>query len=97
VRRGGLVQLVRIPLRGIFEECREAQEQGKTFHYTWLLLSITLVVGELSEDSQFHSIDRELPEAAKYTSLSATKDAKWIRDTRIFLVLMEMSIRIWIN
>ena len=31
--------------------CHEAQKQGKTFHYTWLLLSIMLVVGELPEDS----------------------------------------------
>lgn len=48
---------------------REAQEQDKTFHYAWLLLSILLVAGELSEDSQFPHIDRELPEAAKYSSL----------------------------
>jgi len=31
--------------------CHEAQEQGKTFHYTWLLLFIFLVAGELLEDS----------------------------------------------
>lgn len=31
--------------------CREAQEQGKTSHYTWLLLSILLVIGDLLEDS----------------------------------------------
>ena len=29
----------------------ESQEQGKTFHYAWLLLSILLVARELSEDS----------------------------------------------
>lgn len=31
--------------------CREAQKEGKTFHYGWLLLSIVLVAGELIEDS----------------------------------------------
>lgn len=37
--------------------CMEAQEQGKTFHYVWLLLSILLVTGELLEDSQFPPLD----------------------------------------
>lgn len=36
---------------------REAQEQGKTFHYAWLLLSILLVAREMPEDSQFPNID----------------------------------------
>ena len=51
-----------------------------------------LVAGELLEGSQFPSIDRELPEAMKYASLWATKDATRIRDTKIFWVLMEMTI-----
>jgi len=77
--------------------CREAEEQGKTFDYAWFLLSILLVVGELSEDSQFPHIDRELPEAAKYTSLWASKDAKRIGNIKIFWLLMEVSIWMWIN
>jgi len=77
--------------------CKEAQEQGKTFHYVWLLLSIVLVVGELPADSQFSPIDQDLPEAAKYASLWATKDTKWIHAVKVFWVLMEASIRIWIN
>lgn len=48
---------------------KEAQEQGKTFHYTWLLLSILLVAGELPKDSQFPPLDKDLPEASKYASL----------------------------
>jgi len=55
--------------------CHEAQEQGKKFHYAWLLLSIVLVAWELLEDSQFPSIALDLPEAAKYASLWVTKDA----------------------
>lgn len=31
--------------------CKEAQEQGKTFHYAWLLLSILLVTRKLLKDS----------------------------------------------
>jgi len=57
-----------------------------------LFLSIVLVVGELPKDSQFPIIDRDLPEAAKYTSLWAMKDTNRICDIRIFWVLMEMNI-----
>lgn len=37
--------------------CKEVQEQGKTFHYAWFLLSILLVTCELPEDSQFPPIE----------------------------------------
>ena len=66
------------------ENCCEAQEQGKTFHYAWLLLSIVLVVGELPKDSQFPIIDRDLLEVGKYALLWATEDPKWNRNTKIF-------------
>lgn len=32
-------------------DCHEAQEQGKTFHYVWLLFSIVLLAWELPEDN----------------------------------------------
>ena len=54
-------------------------------------------MGELLEDIQFLSIDRDLPEATKYASLWDTKDAKRIHANEIFRVLMEVSIRMWIN
>ena len=72
--------------------CKEAQEQGKTFHYVWFLLSIFLVTGELPEDSQFPSIEQDLPELEKYASLWATEDTNQIHETKIFWVLMEASI-----
>jgi len=43
-----------------------------------------LVAGEFPEDSQFPIIGRDLPEAMKYTSLWAMKDAKRIRNSKIF-------------
>jgi len=67
--------------------CKEAQEQGKPFHYAWFLLSIPLVVGEMPEENQFPRIAQDLPEAAKYALLWATKDA-----TKISEVLMEVSV-----
>jgi len=63
---------------------REVQELSKTFHYAWLLLSIVLVAWELLEDSQFPSVTSDLPEAVKYASLWATKDAQHIKDSKIF-------------
>lgn len=54
--------------------CHEAQEQGKTFHYAWLLFSIVLVAWKLPKDNQFPSVTTDLPEAEKYASLWATKD-----------------------
>ena len=60
-------------------------------------MSIVLIVGELLEDNQFPIIDKDLPEVAKYASLWATKDAKMIHDSKIFWVIMEMNIRMWIN
>jgi len=62
-----------------------------------LLLSIVLIAREMPKDSQFPKIDSDLPEVAKYASLWATKDVKRIRDNKIFWVLMEMNIQIWIN
>lgn len=77
--------------------CKDAQEQGKTFHYVWLLFSILLVAGKLSEDSQFLNIDQDLLEATKYTLLWAIKDTKQIHVTKVFWVLKEASIQMWIS
>lgn len=77
--------------------CHEAQEKGKTFHYAWLLLSIVIIAGELPKDSQFPTINKELPEVVKCTSLWAMKDVKRICDSKIFGVFMEMNIQTWIN
>ena len=67
---------------------REAQEQGKTFHYSWLLLSILLVVGELPEDSQFPTVEGDLPEVTRYTFLLEMKDAMRIHEIKVFCVLL---------
>jgi len=57
MHRRGTVQLGAVPPQEFLTNCREAQEEGKTFHYAWFLLSILLVTGELPEDSQFPSLD----------------------------------------
>jgi len=97
VHRGGLSNWSEFLCKDSLENCLEAQEQGKTFHYAWLLLSIVLVTGELSDDSQFPTIYRNLLKAMKYASLWAMKDANWIHDSKIFSMFMEMNIRMGIK
>lgn len=85
-------------LRGEFlVNCREAQDESKTFHYPWFLLSIVLVAWELPEDNQFPLVVLDLPEVAKFASLWVTKGVARVKDARIFWVLMEASIHTVIN
>lgn len=77
--------------------CHKAQEQGKMFHYAWILLSIVLVAWKLLEHSPFLSVTLDLPKGVKYAFLWATKDAQMLKESNIFWVLMEMSIRMGIN
>jgi len=83
--------------REFLENCREAQEKRKTFHYMWLLLSIMLIAWEVLEEIQLPSVVPDLPEAEKYASLWETKDTECIRDNKIFWILMEMNMRMPIN
>lgn len=57
-----------------------------------MLLSIVLIVGELPKDSKLPTIEKYLPEVVKYALLWAMKDATRIHDSKIFWVLMEMTI-----
>ena len=77
--------------------CHEAQDESKTFHYVWLMLSIVLVAWELLEDSQFLSVEPDLPKAVKYALFWVTKDAQCIKDSKIFWILMVMNICMAIN
>lgn len=54
--------------------CREAQDETKPFHYTWLLLSIVLVAWEQPRDSQFPPLEEGLSEVVEFALLWATKD-----------------------
>lgn len=45
----------------------EVQEEGKGFHYMWLLLLITPIAWRMPEDSQFPTTNLELYEAAKFS------------------------------
>jgi len=67
--RRGPVQLGAVSLWWILTNCREAQDQGKTFHYAWVLLSILLIVREITADNQFPTVEQNIPEAMRYTLL----------------------------
>ena len=73
------------------------QKNSKTFHYSWLFLSIVLVAWDFPKDSQFPPMEKDLLEAEKFTSLWDTKDVVQVMERKVFWVLMEASIRISIN
>lgn len=77
--------------------CREAQKQGKTFQYTWLLLTIIEVARELPQGRKFLNIEGSLPKAVRYNLLQAMKDTTSICEIKVFWIFMEASIRTWIT
>jgi len=79
------------------EDFWEAQDDGKTFHYAWLLLLIMPVAWRMSEEIQFPRHDPDLCEAMKFTSLWEVKDPKWVMETKIFFFLFESELRMVIN
>lgn len=68
----------------LLKNYREAQEEGNEFHYAWLFLLIVLVAWRTPEDSQFPPQEPNLPNAAKFALLWATKDTAWVTNTKMF-------------
>jgi len=56
-----------------------------------------LIMSKLLEDSQFPPVEKDLLEAAKFSSLWATKDVAQVIERKFFWPLMEVSIRMAIN
>jgi hypothetical protein len=55
-------------------DCREAQDQGHEFHFSWLLILIAFVAWELPEGATFPDIDPFEPLAAKFSTLWYSND-----------------------
>jgi hypothetical protein len=55
-------------------DCREAQDQGYEFHFSWLLILITFIAWEMSEDVVFPETLPFEPLAAKFSTLWYTTD-----------------------
>ena len=56
------------------EDVCDAQEKGKPFHYSWLLVLIALVGWKEPTEAQFFDVPRHMPGAARYASLWVSQD-----------------------
>jgi hypothetical protein len=57
-------------------DCREAQDQGHEFHFSWLLILITFVSWELPKGTTFLDLDPFEPLAAKFSTLWYSNDMR---------------------
>jgi hypothetical protein len=55
-------------------DCREAQDQGHEFHFSWLLILIAFIAWELPEGATFLDIDPFEPLALKFSTLWYSND-----------------------
>jgi hypothetical protein len=55
-------------------DCREAQDRGHEFHFSWLLILIAFVAWELLEGATFPELDPFEPLAAKFSTLWYSND-----------------------
>jgi hypothetical protein len=57
-------------------DCREAQDQGYEFHFSWLLVLIAFVSWEMLEGVTFPDIEPFEPLATKFATLCYSTDMK---------------------
>jgi hypothetical protein len=55
-------------------DCKEAQDQGYKFHFSWLLILITFISWEMPEGVTFLDIEPFEPLAAKFNTLWYSSD-----------------------
>ena len=54
------------------EDVHNAQEKGRPFHYSWLIVLIALVGWKEPTEVQFIDVPPNMPGAARYASLSVS-------------------------
>jgi hypothetical protein len=54
--------------------CREAQDQGYEFHFSWLLILIAFISWEIPEGTTFLDIEPFEPLAVKFSTLWYSSD-----------------------
>lgn len=79
------------------EEYKEAQEEGKTFHYVWLIIIIMITTWRKWKGSQFPPIEPDVCEAVNYASLWYTKDPLHALENGIFFLLLSMYLHMMVN
>jgi hypothetical protein len=55
-------------------DCREAQDQGYEFHFSWLLILIAFIAWEMPKGATFPDIEPFEPLAAKFSTLWYSND-----------------------
>jgi hypothetical protein len=55
-------------------DCREVQDQGYEFHFSWLLILITFITWEMSEGATFPDVEPFEPLAMKFSTLWYSSD-----------------------
>jgi hypothetical protein len=56
------------------KDCREVQDQGYEFHFSWLLILIAFVTWEMSEGATFPKVEPLEQLAMRFTTLWYTSD-----------------------
>jgi hypothetical protein len=61
------------------KDCREAQELGYEFHYSWLIISITFMAWQMPKGATFPEIELTEPLSTQFSTLWYTNDMrkKW--------------------
>lgn len=77
--------------------CREVQEEGKTYHYTCLIIIIMLISWKDMEESKFPPIKLYVCEATEYASLQYTKEFLCAMENRIFFIILLMDLHMVVN
>jgi hypothetical protein len=67
------------------KDCREAQDQGYEFHFSWLLVLIAFVAWKMPEGATFPEVEPSEPLAARFSTLWYTNDmAKQWKSNTVF-------------
>jgi hypothetical protein len=74
VHGGPTNELGEVPRKPVELDCREAQDQGYEFHFSWLLILITFIAWEMSEGATFLDIEPFEPLAVKFSTLWYSSD-----------------------
>jgi hypothetical protein len=56
------------------QDCREAQDQGYEFHFSWLLILVAFVAWEMPEGVTFPDVEPSEPLAVRFTTLWYSSD-----------------------
>ena len=74
------------------EDSRDVQEKGRTFHYSWLIILISLIGWKEPTEVQFIDVPPSMSGAARYASLWVSQDKASQQMTNTVFAFYTMSI-----